>query len=78
MYSCEYSAEMKNGKANGRGELHSVGKEFSYVGEWKNDEFHGHGTFTLPNSASYVGEWKNDKRHGHGTKTNADGSALRW
>ena len=37
-----------------------------YVGEWKNDKYHGQGTFTWENGDKYVGEWKNNKRHGKG------------
>ena len=45
-----------------------------YVGEWKDDEYHGHGAIIYPNEDKYVGEFKDDKRHGRGTYTNADGS----
>jgi len=38
-----------------------------YVGEWKDEKFHGQGTYTWPNGDKYVGEWKDDKKHGYGT-----------
>ena len=38
-----------------------------YVGEWKNGEQDGNGTYTFASGNKYVGEWKNDKRHGQGT-----------
>jgi len=50
-----------------------------YVGEWKDDKYHGQGTYTHgPNTKSagdqYVGEFKNDKRHGQATYTHANGN----
>ena len=39
-----------------------------YVGVFKNDKKHGHGTWTLKD-IKYVGEWKEDKMHGLGTTT---------
>jgi len=44
-----------------------------YVGQIKNGEPCGHGTFTYPNGEKYVGEWKDGKRHGQGTYTFPDG-----
>jgi len=29
-----------------------------YVGEWKDGEYHGQGTFTYPDGSKYVGEFK--------------------
>ena len=29
-----------------------------YVGEWKDDKYHGQGTYTSPSGGKYVGEWK--------------------
>ena len=47
-----------------------------YVGEWKDDKFHGQGTLTLANGDKYVGEWKDGKTHGRGTYTFLDGERL--
>ena len=48
-----------------------------YVGEWKDGEMHGQGTYTWgkgPNEGDkYVGEVKDGERHGQGTYTFADG-----
>jgi len=44
-----------------------------YVGEWRDDKFHGQGTFTWADGHKYVGEWRDDERYGQGTFTWADG-----
>ena len=44
-----------------------------YVGQIKNGEPCGHGTFTYPNGEKYEGEWKDGKRHGQGTYNDPDG-----
>ena len=41
----------------------------TYVGEWKDDLFHGQGTYTYPDKSTYEGEWKEGKKHGQGTQT---------
>ena len=50
--------------------------EFSgdtYVGEWKNDERNGQGTYTSAKGDTYTGEWKEDQYHGQGTYTFPNG-----
>ena len=44
-----------------------------YVGAWRNDKYHGHGTYTFADGENYVGEFENDKYHGNGTYTYANG-----
>ena len=44
-----------------------------YVGEWKDDKFHGQGTYTFAEGDKYVGEFKDGKKHGQATYTYADG-----
>ncbi len=44
-----------------------------YVGEFKDDKFHGQGTLTFADGYKYVGEFKDDKFHGQGTFTFANG-----
>ncbi len=39
----------------------------SYVGDFKDDKYHGKGTFTFPGGDKYVGEFKDGKRSGQGT-----------
>ena len=47
---------------------------FKYVGEWKDGEFHGVGTYTWALGSKYVGEFQDGKQHGQGTYTGADGT----
>ena len=44
-----------------------------YVGEFKDGNPNGQGTFISPNGAKYVGEIKDGNRHGQGTHTFASG-----
>ena len=49
-----------------------------YVGEWKDDEYHGQGTYTFGKGEweghKYVGEYKDNKYHGQGVFTSSIGS----
>ena len=40
-----------------------------YVGEFKDDKYHGQGTYTYPNGDKYFGEYKEGIRTGQGTST---------
>lgn len=45
----------------------SVGNsEIKYVGQLKDNDLHGKGTFTWPDGNEYSGEWFEGKRHGQG------------
>ena len=33
-----------------------------YVGDWKDGEKNGQGTFTFPDGEKYVGEWRDGER----------------
>ena len=44
-----------------------------YVGEFKNGDRHGQGTWTHPDGSRYVGAFKGGLFHGQGTFTFADG-----
>ncbi|KAH3766985.1 phosphatidylinositol 4-phosphate 5-kinase 8 [Pelomyxa schiedti] len=49
----------------------------SYVGERKNDQFHGEGVRLWSNGDRYQGSWVDEKEHGNGTKRWArDGSSF--
>ena len=52
---------MEGGKAHGYGTLTYEDGE-KYVGEWKNDNKHGQGTYTKANGTiAHSGEWVNDE-----------------
>jgi hypothetical protein len=44
-----------------------------YVGEYKDGQRHGQGTYTWADGTKYVGAWRDNKQHGQGTYTWADG-----
>jgi hypothetical protein len=44
-----------------------------YVGEWKDDKYHGQGTYTYVDGREYVGGYKDGKLHGQGTYAHPDG-----
>ena len=44
-----------------------------YVGDFRNQEPHGYGTFRWANDDQYLGEWLDGKIHGNGTKIWKDG-----
>ena len=44
-----------------------------YVGQFKDSNPHGYGTFFWKNGNKYFGEWKDGKSHGNGTKIWNDG-----
>ena len=48
-------------------------KDGKYIGEIKNREPSGQGTFTYPDGEKYVGEWKDGRKSGQGTLTYSDG-----
>ena len=45
-----------------------------YIGEFKDDKYHGQGTLKFADGEKYIGEFKDDKRHGQGTYTSPDGT----
>ena len=71
-----YEGEWKNGKADG------FGSDGNYVGEFKDDEYHGHGTYTTSSSdftfksirigkskTKYIGQFRHGERYGEGEET---------
>ena len=44
-----------------------------YVGQYKDGEKHGKGTYTWSDGGTYVGEWKEGKFDGQGKETLSDG-----
>jgi len=73
--------EWKNNNLNGIGFMKRDDGEWHYVGNFKDNKYHGHGTYfyyDVNNKDKFVGEWegewKNGKRNGHGTYTYSDGN----
>ena len=46
----------------------------SYVGSYKNDKFHGNGSYTYGDGTKYIGEFKNGLHNGRGTYVYQNGS----
>ena len=67
----KYVGEFKNGKILEGIATYPGGTK--YLGQFKDDEPHGRGTFLYSNGTKYYGEWKNGKNHGNGTKMWNDG-----
>ena len=44
-----------------------------YVGEFKDNKFHGQGAYTWADGTKYVGDYKDNKKHGQGAITTAKG-----
>ena len=62
----KYNGIFKDGKILKGIAIYPAGA--TYVGEFKDFEPHGYGTFVWKNGDKYYGEWKNGKNHGNGTK----------
>jgi hypothetical protein len=45
-----------------------------YIGEWKNNQPHGHGTYTHISGQIYIGNWNDGKRNGRGTTIFTNGN----
>jgi hypothetical protein len=45
-----------------------------YVGEWRDGQANGQGTFMWPDGRKYVGEFRDSRRSGHGTQTYPSGA----
>ncbi|KAH3743796.1 MORN motif protein [Pelomyxa schiedti] len=76
-----FHGQFDHGKMSGYGRMLFGGKSEgvggSYVGEWKDDMFHGRGVRTWDDGTKYKGEWVYGNEHGSGTKTWArDGTSF--
>ncbi|KAH3731874.1 mORN repeat protein [Pelomyxa schiedti] len=72
-----YHGQFDHGKKCGTGSILFGAGGGSYVGEWKDDVFHGRGVRLWANGDRYDGQWAQGKEHGEGTKTwSRDGSSF--
>ncbi|KAL9188902.1 hypothetical protein ACHAXT_011392 [Thalassiosira profunda] len=62
-----YEGEVKDGKRNGKGVCRYANSGAVYDGEWKDDMWHGIGTFTSAADNVIEGEWMKGKQHGRVT-----------
>jgi len=70
----KYEGDVENWVPNGLGVLISPDGRWKYVGEFKDGEKNGKGTYTHSGGGKYVGEWKDGLMNGQGTLTRTDGS----
>ena len=73
----QYKGEFLNGKRHGFGVMNALHPDFKgdkYVGEYKDGNYNGQGTFTWADGEKYVGEFKDHKLNGQGTYTFANGN----
>ncbi|KAJ8602125.1 hypothetical protein CTAYLR_001630 [Chrysophaeum taylorii] len=61
-----YEGEMCEGKREGEGSMEYCGEASSYVGEWRNNLYHGRGRLLAGPSRCYEGEFVAGLRHGRG------------
>ena len=47
-----------------------------YTGDFKNDMFHGKGTYTWATGDKYIGEWAENMKHGKGSVVWSDGKTY--
>ncbi len=69
------TGEFRDGKMTGR--IRLVAKYGTYVGDVREQLFHGVGKMTYTNGAIYEGDWRDGHRDGIGTLTDEDGSSYR-
>lgn len=69
-YSC-YMGEMNNG-SKGTGVWYN--KNYTYFGQYVNNNRHGYGIYFYDDGEVYFGGWKEDRRHGPGFYFHNDGS----
>jgi hypothetical protein len=50
--------------------------DYTYTGEWVDDEMHGQGKFCFASGACYEGCWEHNKYQGQGRYTFPDGKAY--
>lgn len=46
--------------------VHDFSDGRKYMGNWENNNMHGHGVFLWPDGRKYEGDYVNDKKEGYG------------
>ena len=54
----------------------SLSWEPIYIGDYRDNQLHGHGTLTWPDGDKYVGQVRDSQQHGQGIHTCPDGEKL--
>ena len=77
-FHSQYKGEVVNGIPNGVGTMRYVVGQYiqKYIGEWKDGESHGRGTYFWASGDKYEGEWKRGLRDGQGTMTFKNGDTY--
>ena len=70
-----YDGAWLNGKRNGFGILKWPNGD-SYTGQWKDDKYHGEGTYSTVNGFTCKGLWEKGKMNGNGEEKFADGNSY--
>ena len=74
-YENEYTGEIRNGKANGKGtKKYKDGRIFT--GLFLNDKREGEGILLRPDGTKYIGNYKNDVQEGWGKNITKEGKEL--
>jgi len=70
--SAFYEGQFRMFLRNGQGTLQNNETGAKYVGQFRNDKFHGHGDQTWSDGSRYAGEWTSGRKHGEGTYVSAE------
>ena len=71
-----YKGSFHMGKKHGNGKLVNNEGNWTYEGEFKNDNFSGLGMLSAESGERYNGEFKLGKKHGYGCSESQDGSVY--
>ena len=74
----EYRGQMnKKGLREGKGHFSYKENNDVYFGDWKNDKFHGRGTYIFSKGDRYEGNLEEGMKHGEGNYYYANGNVYR-
>ena len=71
-----FRGEIKNGKANGIGNM-TFSSGLFCSGAFFDNKRHGQVTCNYPNGGTYTGKWEYDQKHGFGSMNYPDGTVYR-